>query len=887
VVEPDGTIRQAAGTGTAGSTGDGGAAIAARINAPVDVAWDGLGNLYIAEASGFRVRRVSTQGIITTLAGTGVQGATGDDGPATLSTVNPFCLAVDKARGRVFIGDLGNRRIRVVEPDGIIRRFAGTGAAGSSGDGGQAVAAAVSARGLAVDEEGVVFVADSEHRVRRIGLDGVITTVAGTGVAGADGDGGPATAAQLSTPVDVDIDTDGRLFIAENDTARIRMVDIDGTIATAVGSGFFSDVDAVATETLQFGPVDARFDAQGRFLFPQPADHRLVRREHDGTQTAVAGNGSRTAPVFGTRAKDTGMFGVESLVQDADGSLIVALGRGHRVVRILVDGTVAPLAGTGVAGFAGDGGPAVDAVLNQPEHVSLDAQGQLYVAEDGNARIRRIDVNGTITTVAGTGVPGFSGDGGLATAARLNRPFAVRARADGSFVIADRDNQRLREVDAAGIIRTIAGTGARAFSNDGLAATASAITDPTGLAFDLDGRVLFADSATRRVRRIEADGTLTTVAGSGFSGFTGDGGQANLARLTTPRSLDVDPGGRLLITDQGANAIRLVDLNTGVISTVAGRVHPAMTGRDGRARIVDGRHALALGDGRFLVTQGQTGRIAIVRPLAGVVDGVIGYDASLGGDQTRAATFRFGLAVGMARIAERVFVIDESGVRLQEIVVDAADLPRSSMSSRQLPFLRKPGGLAENIDEGVLLVADAGAHCIRQVGLDGLEGPVLAGRCGALGRFDDGAADEVLLDTPTAIRRLPGGEVYFIEAGRHRVRLVRDGLVETVVGTGDAGSTRRARAGDAVLDGPRDVLVDEDGNLFVSTDGGVIVVADVDGDGLATANDLAVPIFRGDDVLGTACPGPMMLDEGTLVVVDRCSGGAAALTIAPLQRAGE
>jgi DNA-binding beta-propeller fold protein YncE len=312
-----------------------------------------------------------------------------------------------------------------------------------------------------------------------------------------------------------------------------------------------------------------------------------------------------------------------------------------------------------------------------------------------------------------------------------------------------------------------------------------------------------------------------------------------------------------------------------------------MTGRDGRGRIVDGRHGLALGDGRFLLTQGQTSRLAVVRPLAGIVEGVLGYDGAQGGSQALAATFRFGVAVGIARVADRVYVIDGSQSRLQELIINDTDLGRSATSSRLLPFLRKPGGLAFDADQNTLLVADAGDHCVRRVGLDGLEGPTLVGQCGILGRSDDGDVTDVLIDTPTAIRRLPSGEVYFIEAGRHRVRLVRDGVVETVVGIGEPGLTLRSRAGEAALEGPRDVIVDDDGNLFISTDGGVILVADVDGDGLATANDLAVPIFRGDDVLGTACPGPMMLDEGTLVVVDRCSGGAAALTIAPLQRAGE
>lgn len=885
VIAVDGIIRAAAGQGTAGSAGDGGQAIFATLNAPVAVAFDGRGTLFIAEAEGFRVRRVDVDGTITTVAGTGVDGVAGDGGPATGAPVNPFCLAYDRRRGRLFIGDLVNRRVRVVEPDGVIRRFAGTGAAGTGGDGGSATAAAVTPRGLAVDLEGNLFIADDGHRIRRVDTAGVITTVVGTGVAGGAGDGGQAIAAQLSQPIGVAVDDGGRLFIAENNRPRIRIVDEAGIIQTLVGSGAFGDIRARATETLVFSPADARFDAAGRAVFPHAADRRVLRREPDGSLRVLGGDGSAVF-VDGAPATATGLPGLTSVAIDADGSVLVASQILQRVVRLRTDGIAETIAGTGVAGFAGDGGDARSAQLNRPLYIDVDAAGRVYITDAGNERIRRVDVDGVITTVAGTGVSDFSGDGGPATAAALRQIFSARAHPsiDGAFVIADVGNQRLRAVGADGVIRTIAGTGARAFSADGGLATASALTDPTALAFDEAARVVFVDFATQRLRRIEDDGTLRTVVGTGAPGFSGDGGPASAARLNGPRGIDIDTVGRVLWTEQTNNAIRLRGTDD-VVHTVVGRVQPTMSGVGGSARLVDPRQVARLGNGRVVIATGQTGRLALLRPDGDAVDTLLGYDATQRpAAAAKAAEFVFGLAAGIAVDGATVFVANGVNGVIRRLTLDDADPGVSTVTTLPDSDLRSPSGLAFDDATGTLLVVDKGDHCVRRVDpVSGVAEPFI-GRCGALGDGGDGDALDVTLDGPTMIYRTPEGVIYFVDAGNHRVRRVVDGIVQTVVGVGAQGGTVTGRAGDTALDGPRDVFVDGDGNLFVSTDGGVVLVADIDGDGLASADDLALPIFVGDSGrLGeTACPGPLFDVEGGLAVVDRCSGGVNVLRPRPL-----
>jgi sugar lactone lactonase YvrE len=332
-----------------------------------------------------------------------------------------------------------------------ISTLAGTGTRGSSGDGGPATAARLSApRTTATDAAGNTFVADTEnHRIRRISATGIITTVAGVGVAGYSGDGGPATAARLNNPHGVDVDAAGNVYVADSANQRIRRITPAGTITTIAGTG--------------------RADYNG-----------------DGIPAAAAAlaypKGVTVAP---------------------DGSLYVGDANNHRVRRFVAGGTISTVAGRGTAGYSGDGGAATAAQLRRPRNVAFGPDGSLYIADDDNFVVRRVSPAGTITTVAGTGSAGYSGDGGPATAARLSAVRDVAVDATGNLYIADEDNHRIRRVSPAGVITTFAGTGSRGFSGDGGAPQTARVAGPRGVEVTPDGQVLIADTANHRIRRVD------------------------------------------------------------------------------------------------------------------------------------------------------------------------------------------------------------------------------------------------------------------------------------------------------------------------------------------------------------------------------------------------
>ena len=385
--------------------------------------------------------------------------------------------------------------------------------------------------GMGVDASGDLFIADFRNsRVRRVdGATGVITTVAGTGISGFSGDGGPATDAQLNEPFGVAVDASGDLFIADTSNDRVRRVDAaTGVITTVVGTGI----------------------------------------------SGFSGDGGPT-----TDAQLNEPFGV---AVDASGDLFIADTSNDRVRRVdAATGVITTVAGTGISGFSGDGGPATDAQLNEPFGVAVDASGDLFIADTSNDRVRRVDAaTGVITTVAGTGISGFSGDGGQATDAQLNDPSGVAVDASGNLFIADTSNDRVRRVDSAtGVITSVAGTGISGFSGDGGPATDAQLNEPFGVAVDASGNLFIADTSNDRVRRVDgATGVITSVAGTGTAGFSGDGGPATDAQLNFPVGVAVDASGNLLIADSDNHRIRRVDSATGVITTVAGTGTPGFSG---------------------------------------------------------------------------------------------------------------------------------------------------------------------------------------------------------------------------------------------------------------------------------------------------------------------
>src|SRR5689334_20675038 len=226
------------------------------------------------------------------------------------------------------------------------------------------------------------------------------------------------------------------------------------------------------------------------------------------------------------------------------------------------------VAGTGVAGYYGDGGPAQSAELNSPYGVWVDGAGNIYIADTGNSVIRRVNTSGKITTIAGNGAKAYSGDGGPATSAALFSPYRAVADQTGSVYIADFYNNRIRKVDASGTITTVAGTGTQGYNGDSIPATAARLSNPAGVAVDAGVSVYVAYTWNNRIRKIDASGTINTIAGTGFAGVLGDGGAATLAQVNEPEGIAVGSSGNVYIADYGNSKIRKID-TSGIINTIA------------------------------------------------------------------------------------------------------------------------------------------------------------------------------------------------------------------------------------------------------------------------------------------------------------------------------
>lgn len=410
---------------------------------------------------------------------------------------------------------------------GIIATVAGNGNFNFSGDGGPARSASLSyPNGVAVDTAGNLFIADSNNNmIRRVSISGVITTVAGNEIAGYSGDGGPATAASLNFPTDVTVDASGNLYIADLGNSRIRKVSATGVIATVAGNG------------------TSGFSGDG---------------------------GQAISAAFGQ---------ISSITVDSSDNLFVADAPNRRVRKVSTSGIITTVAGNGTSGFSGDNGSATSASLSYPTGVTVDTAGNLFVADAGNLRIRKVSASGIITTVAGDGSYGFSGDGGPATSASLNYPDGVAVDASGNLFIADTDNSRIRKVSANGIITTVAGNGISAFAGDGGPATSASLSYPNGVAVDGSGDLFIADSENSRIREVlpqsvpivisannSADYSTTVAQGSLFVVFGSSLGPATLANVTAFPLPNILAGTSVTVTSGSTT------LNCPMIYTSTGQV---------------------------------------------------------------------------------------------------------------------------------------------------------------------------------------------------------------------------------------------------------------------------------------------------------------------------
>ena len=341
-----------------------------------------------------------------------------------------------------------------------------------------------------------------------------INTFAGNGTAAFSGDGGPATAASLSLPVFVAADAAGNVYIADQNNNRIRLVNTHGTISTFAGNGSadFSGDGGPATQASLNSPTGVFADGLGNVFIADVGNQRIRKVDSSGTITTVAGSGSRGYSGDGGLATSAGFYNPDRAVVDRSGNIYIADQSDHRVRKVdSASGIVTTVAGTGGQGFSGDGGPATSAELNNPDAVALDLNGNLYIADQFNQRIRKVDSSGTITTVAGNGTAAFGGDGGPATSASLNYPGGLIVDSSGNIYFADDLNFRVREVSASGVITTVAGDGAQGFGGDGGPALDASLNGQFGVAIDPSGNLLIADSANNRIRIVAAASSVTPV----------------------------------------------------------------------------------------------------------------------------------------------------------------------------------------------------------------------------------------------------------------------------------------------------------------------------------------------------------------------------------------
>ncbi|MBT3175677.1 MAG: hypothetical protein HOG03_05240 [Desulfobacula sp.] len=575
-VDTYGVVTTIAGTGSAGDTGDGGLATSARLDQPRGVFKDNSGDIYIADTKNHKIRRIDMFGDISTVAGTGDSGSSGDGGAAISARLAEPKAIIKDSSGNLYISDTNNDKIRKVNTSGVISTFAGTGSAGSSGDGGAATSAMLNTpRGIYMDSSGNLYIADKGNdKIRKVDTSGDISTIAGTGSSGSSGDGGAATAAQLDEPKGVFKDTTGNLYIADSNNSKIRKVDTSGDISTIAGTGSsgFSGDGSLATSAQINKPQAVLMDTTGELYIADTNNSKIRKVDTSGyILTFVSSSG----------AGDEGDGGLATLAQlnhpagifkDSSG-LYIADTNNHKIRKVDPSGIITTIAGTGSSGWTGDGGAATSATLDSPRNMVKSASsGNLYIADTKNHAIRKVDTSGNISTFAGKGDAGYAGEGGPATNAKMNEPSGVLV--SGAYLyIADTKNHVIRRVAySAGLWRiwTYAGTGSSGSTGDGGLATLAKLNEPWAIAQDTSGNLYIADKNNHKIRKINTSGIISTFAGTGSSGYSGDGGLATLAQLKNPVDVFADSSNNIFIVELDGRRIRVVNAGDNKISTLAG-----------------------------------------------------------------------------------------------------------------------------------------------------------------------------------------------------------------------------------------------------------------------------------------------------------------------------
>ena len=585
-------INTIAGTGVKGFTGDGGASSNAKIGQIIgQPASDLHQNLYFGDNNlGWKLRRIPSTGTITTIAGN-YRYFYGDGGFPTQAALGPKLAVSVVSPGTILITDSSNVRLRYVNQDPTIMTIAGTGQIGSTN--GAALSATFNNPAMtAADNTSSIFIADSSNNVIRKYQFSTVSVYAGTGVAGSTGDGAAATTARLAGPYGVAIDSINALYITDTNNCVVRTVDpISGNISKYAGSyasGFSGDGSLATAATLSY-PRGLAFDPQNN-LYICDTGNKRIRRIDATTRiiSTIAGDGVEGFSGASTSAFLASLSSPTGITTDLSGNLYIADTNNNCIRFVNVrTGNIATVAGQPPrGGYLGNNTFGVAALLSTPTQVAFDkASGFIYISDEGNARVRLFNsATGLIYDYVGTGSPFTIGSNVPASNAVFGSIAGVATDLQNNIYVADGDGNYIRKIDyATQIINPAVGTGGGGFTSDGAALLAS-VSSPKAMIVTRSNDLLFCDTNNHRIRKyISSTRVVTTVAGTGVAGYSGDGAGASTATLNYPKSLTTDTAGNIFIGDSSNYRIRRIDATTGIITTYAGTGTSGTTTADGSA----------------------------------------------------------------------------------------------------------------------------------------------------------------------------------------------------------------------------------------------------------------------------------------------------------------